>query len=244
MMRLIFCIAIAVGSVGVACGELSLGKLESAAGKRRSLIDSDPNVIYVRELISDEQGVELAIVAPGRVYSTKTGGRSLGTLSKGKVKLIGFDDRACKVQGQGKIGWVKPSILKAKKGNLQELLKTVYEREIEVRRLIAAGEVALGMSRAEVMRVLGEPTKQSLRRTAEGVGGTMEFIEYEEVKHFDSVVDRFTGSVFRRFSHSTQEEKSKTIVEFEDDVVSAIEESESESGGEVKIVRRPIIWVR
>jgi hypothetical protein len=98
------------------------------------------------------------------------------------------------------------------------------------------------MTREEVSRVYGKPTKQSMRRTPEGESGSMEFIEYEEVKHYQPVVNPSTGAVYRRYTHTTQEEKSKVVVEFEENVASAIEESESEEGGAVKIVARPIIY--
>ncbi len=209
--------------------------------KRRSLIDSDPDVVYVADLLPDRL-VELSVTTPTQVYATKRGGRRLGIIEGGKVSLIGFNNRAIKVQGQGKIGWIKPAHVSASKGNIQELMKTVFEREMEVKALIEAGEVALGMNRDEVCRVLGEPTKQSLRRSKEGVSGTMEFIEFEKVDHFSPVFDPFSGTVFRRFTHSTQEEKSKTIIEFEDGVATAIEESEQENERRIRTVTRPIIW--
>ena len=109
--------------------------------------------------------------------------------------------------------------------------------------LIEKGEVALGMSRDEVCQVLGEPTKQTIRRTKEGLSGSMEFTEYEEIRHFQPVVSPNTGRLFRQFTHTTQEEKSKTIVEFENEVVTAIEESEQENGGDVRVVIRPVAWI-
>ena len=221
---------------------LFLNAAEKEQKGRRSLIDSDPEVIYVSDLLTDQE-VKLTVTAPAHVYATKNGGRKLGFLKEGKVKLIGFDDRACKVQGQGKIGWIKPSLLASDKGNIQELLKTVYKREIEVQKLIESGEVALGMSREEVCEVLGEPTKQTLRRTKDGVSGSLEFIESEEVRHFIPISDPYTGAIFQRYTHSTQEEKSKVVVEFEEGVVSAIEESAQKNGGKVKVVVRPVVWI-
>lgn len=216
---------------------------ERRQGGRRSLIDSEPDVIYVADLLPPEDQVELFINEPAQVYATRTGGRKLGVLTGGKVTLIGFDSRACKVQGQGKIGWISPTKLRAAKGNIQELLQTVYNRETEVKRLIEAGEVALGMSREEVCRVLGQPTKQTIRRTKDGINGTLEFTEFEEIDHFQPLIDPFSGVVFRRFTHSTQEEKSKVVVEFEDGVASAIEESEQENGGNIRVVVRPVLWI-
>ena len=213
---------------------------EKRFSPRRSLIDNDPAVVYVANLLPKE--VELAVTESAQVYATKEGGRKLGVISAGKVKLIGFDDRAAKVQGQGKTGWVKPSVLSAKKGNIQELLKTVYTREMEVKKLIDEGEVALGMTREEVCRVLGEPTKKTVRQTKEGTGGTLEFAQFEEIDHFQPIVNFNTGAIFQQFTHTTVEEKSKVTVEFENDVATAIERSDQENGGDVRVVVRPFNW--
>ncbi len=209
---------------------------------RRSLIDSDPQVIYVSDLIPEDREVQLTVNEPAQVYATRTGGRRLGVIKGGAVRLIGFDDRAVKIQGQGKIGWVKPSVLVAEKGNLQELLKTVYSREMEVRELIANGQIALGMTRDEICRVLGQPTKQTIRRTKDGMEGTLEFIETEEIDHFQPLFNPVTGGIFQSFTHTTVEEKFKIVVELEEGVVTAIEESEQENGGDVRVVVRPFIW--
>jgi ABC-type sulfate transport system substrate-binding protein len=40
----------------------------------------------------------------------------------------------------------------------------------------------------------------------------------------------------------TQEEKGKTVIEFEDEVVTAIEESEDRKGGNVRIVVPPVVF--
>lgn len=221
---------------------LQLGADNKSSKARGFGIDTDPNVVYVSEILQNQQ-VELGISEPTHVYATRSGGRKLGALKGGKVRLIGFDDRAAKIQGQGKIGWVKISSLVAEKGNIQELLKTVYSREIEVKELIAHGEIALGMTREEITRVVGKPTKQTLRRTKEGVSGTLEFIEYEEIEHFSPVIDPFTGNLFQRFTHTTEEEKSKLVVELEDGIATAIEESETENGGDVRVVIRPALWI-
>ena len=129
---------ILVGSV------TAFGAERERSGGKRSLIDSDPDVIYVADILPNVKAVELAVAQPAQVYTSKNGGRKLGVIKGGKVKLIGFDDRAVKIQGQGQTGWIKPSLLAAEKGNIQELLKTVYSREIEVKRLIEQGEIALG----------------------------------------------------------------------------------------------------
>ena len=96
---------------------------------------------------------------------------------------------------------------------------------MEVRELVAAGEVAIGMSLDEVAASLGEPTKTKVRQTAKGQSGQWEFIVYEEQKHYQLVRDPLTGALYNQYTHTTLEETSKLVVEFENDVVTAIEES-------------------
>jgi len=51
-----------------------------------------------------------------------------------------------------------------------------------------------------------------------------------------------TGRIFRQYSHTTREEIGKVVIEFENEVVTAIEESENNGGGKVKIVMPPLIF--
>jgi ABC-type sulfate transport system substrate-binding protein len=81
-----------------------------------------------------------------------------------------------------------------------------------------------------------------LRRTKQGQSGKWEYIDYEEVKHYVTRVDPLTGAAYRQLSHVTQEEKGKTVIEFEDEVVTAIEESEDRKGGNVRIVVPPVVF--
>lgn len=228
----------------VAAALLTPVSAEIRKQERRSLIDSEPDVVYTEEFTDDQ--IELLAVEPGTVYATKKGGRKLGVLKVNtKAKLIGFTDRAYKIQGEathaGVSGWVSPKALASKDKDFVENLKKVYERQLEVRELIANHEVAIGMSMDEVAAALGEPTKTKVRRTAKGQSGSWEFIEYEEVDHYQTVRDPYTGALFRRKTHTTREELNKLVVEFEDEVVTAIEETENNDGGRVKIVVPPLV---
>ena len=88
----------------------------------------------------------------------------------------------------------------------------------------------------------GKPTKTNLRKTATGQSGRWEFIEYEDVNNYVTEIDRLTGQAFRRLVSVTRVEKGKTSVEFENDVVSAIEESEDHQGGNVRIIVPPLVF--
>ena len=62
------------------------------------------------------------------------------------------------------------------------------------------------------------------------------------MRHYVTVRDPATGEFFRQLSHVTREEKGKTVVEFEDDVVTAIEQSENHGDGAVRVIVPPVIF--
>jgi hypothetical protein len=229
--------------VVLSAGGVMPGHAEIRKQERRSLIDSEPDVVYTEEFT--DKKIELLAIESGTVYATKKGGRKLGVLKlNSKAKLIGFTERAYKIQGEAThasiSGWVSPKALASKDKDFVENLKKVYERQLEVRELIANHEVAIGMSMGEVGAALGKPTKTKVRRTAKGQSGSWEFIEYEEVDHFQTVRDPYSGNIFRQKTHTTKEELNKLVVEFENDVVTAIEETENNEGGGVKVVVPPL----
>ena len=217
---------------------------ELRKGDRKSLLDSEPDVVYTEEF-TDKQ-IELLAIVESTIYATKKGGRKLGVLKlNSKAKLIGFTDKAYKIQGEAThsmvSGWVSPKALASKDKDFVENLKKVYERQLEVRELIANHEVAIGMSMEEVSAAMGKPTKTKIRRTAKGQSGKWEFIEFEEVDHYQNVRDPYTGSIYRQRTHTTKEELNKLVVEFENDVVTALEETENNDGGKIKIVVPPLV---
>lgn len=210
-----------------------------------SLLNSDPEVVYVEEFT--DKKIELLVVKPGTVYATRKGGRKLGVLKVDtQVTLLGITEKAYKIRGTavhgGVSGWVSPKALGSKDKDFVENFKKVFERTRTVRELIENHEVAIGMSPEEVSAALGRPTKTKVRQTAKGRTGKWEFIHYEEQDHYTYVRDPLTGGVFRQFSHTTREEIGKIVVEFENEVVTAIEESEdNEGGGKVKIINPPLV---
>ena len=98
------------------------------------------------------------------------------------------------------------------------------------------------MTLDEVTLSRGKPTKTSLRKTATGQSGRWDFIEYEDIKNYATEIDRTTGQTYRRLVSVTRVEKGKTGVEFENDVVTAVEESEDHQGGNVRIIVPPVFF--
>lgn len=225
---------------------LSLSGLGGAEPRAKSsLLNSDPDVVYSEEFTEKE--IEFLVARPATIFATKKGGRKLGVLkADSKVTFIGMTEKAYKVRGtatHGKVlGWVSPRFLASKDKDFVANLRKVYARQKLIRELVANHEVAIGMSTEEVSASLGKPTKTKVRQTVKGRTGVWEFIEYEDQDHYQAVRDPVTGRVFRQYSHTTKEEIGKIVVEFENEVVSAIEESENNEGGKVRIVTPPLVF--
>ena len=218
---------------------------QSRKSERKSLLQSDPDVVYLDRFL--EKPYTLKVIKPATVFSDKEGRHRLGTLKPNQtVRLEAVTDKVYRVRGEGThdgiAGWVAPWAFEGKTEDFAEQLRKFYERQIQVQKLIDAKQVAVGMTLKEVSEARGKPTKTSLRKTEKGQSGRWEWIDYDEVKHYVTRVNPVNGAVYRQFSHLTQVEKGKTAVEFEDGVVTAVEESENNEGGSVRIVVPPIVF--
>jgi hypothetical protein len=212
---------------------------------RKSLLDSDPDVVYLERAL--KKPVDLKVIKEAPVFSDKEGRHRLGTLkAEQTVRLEAITDKIYRVRGQGTrdgiAGWVAPWAFSCKDPQFVTHLKELYDRQIQVQALIDAKSVAVGMTLDEVSLSRGKPTKTSVRKTDKGESGRWEFIDYEEIKHYVTRIDPVSGAAYRQYSHTTQIEKSRTAVEFENNVVSAVEESEDNQGGNVRIVVPPLIF--
>lgn len=214
-------------------------------GERKSLLDNDPRVVYLTDM-PDKQ-IELTIIKEAPVFSDADGKNKLGTImANQKVKIEAITDKAYKVRGKGArdgiAGWVGPWAFASKDPQFVENLKKFYARQLEVNKVIAEQDVAMGMTTDEVALSLGQPTKSSLRQTPEGQSGKWEFIDYEEQKNYNMVQNPVTGQVFRQLVSVTQVEKGKRVVEFTNGVVSAIEDSKSRNNENIRIIVPPLVF--
>ncbi len=225
---------------------LSLSCLTHAQIKKEksSLLDSDPNVVYLDQVF--DKPIKLKVIEAYPVFSDKEAQHKLGTLKADQeVEFEAMTDRAYRVRGQGLkhgiAGWVSPKAFTHSDKDFVEKLKKIYERQKTVSEIIKNKGLAIGMTPKEVELSRGKPTKTTMRITQTGESGTWEYINYEEVKHYVTRVDPATGRAFRVLSHVTREETGKTTVEFKDGAISALEEMEDKSGGNTKIIVPPII---
>ena len=206
----------------------------------------EKGVVYVEEFAP--KGIKLKVEKPGWVYSTKQGGRKRGSLKVGiEVELVSFSEKAYFVRGKrdngiGVSGWVSPASFSSKDPKFVEKLKQVHARQLLVRALIEKKEVAIGMTPEEVSKIHTRPTKTKVKRTAKGQTTIWEFIKYETVSHFNTVRDPYTGQIFRQLTHTTNEEKSKVVIEFENGFASSIEISKNNGPGNPTTVGAPVIF--
>jgi hypothetical protein len=215
---------------------------QTKRGERKSLLDNDPRVVYLTDM-PDKQ-IELMIIKEAPVFSDVDGKNKLGTIQANqKVKIEAITDKAYKVRGKGTrdgiAGWVGPWAFASKDPQFVENLKKFYTRQLEVNKIIAENDVAMGMTTDEVALSLGQPTRSTVRQTAEGKSGAWEFIQYEEQKNYTTVRDPVTGNIYRQLVSVTQVAKSKRVVEFTNGVVSAVEDSE---GRRPAVVVLPIVF--
>ena len=213
--------------------------------ERKSLLDSEPGVVYLERILGKPLDLKVEKEAP--VFSDTEGKHRLGTLMAGQtVKLEAITEKIYRVRGQGThggiAGWVAPWALSSKDPQFVAHLKEFYDRQIQVQAFIDAKQVAVGMTLDEVSQARGKPTKTSVRKTEEGETGRWEYITYEQVKHYITRIDPSSGQTYRQLSHIEQVEKGRTNVEFEDGIVNAVEESEDHQGGNVRIVVPPLVF--
>lgn len=213
--------------------------------ERKSLLDSDPTVVYLDQTL--KKSIDLQVVKDAPVFSDKEGKQRLGILKGNQtVRLEAITDKIYRVRGQGTrdgiAGWAAPWAFSSTDPEFVAHLKSLYDRQIQIQNLIAKNQVAIGMTLEEVTLSKGKPTKTTTRKTATGESGRWDFIEYEDVKNYVTEVDRATGNTYRRLVSVTRVEKSKSFVEFENDVVTALEESEDHQAAKSRIVVPPLIF--
>lgn len=213
---------------------------------RKSLLNSEPDVIYLSDILAEP--IKLKVIKEAPVFSDKEGKHRLGFLKVNQsVDLEGMTDKAYRVRGMGRTnngiaGWVAPWAFSHPQEDFVAKLKQLYERQIAVNMIIAEEGVAVGMTLAEVEKSRGKPTKTSVRRTAKGETGSWEYIDYDEVKHYVTRIDPVSRQAFRQLSHVTREETGKTSIEFENGLVTAVQETEDQGAGNVRIIVPPLVF--
>jgi len=210
---------------------------------RKSDLVKEDGAVYMQELLEEE--IEITITKEAPAYTNLTGQRWIGTM-KGNQKgvLLAVSDKAYRVRGraqQGQIaGWISKAAVSGLNKDFDENVKKYFERHQIVSQLISNNQVALGMTVSEVCQSIGDPNQRSSKVTKEGRTDTLEFVTYDRIPQTSIARDQF-GRPFQTTTY-IQVETGRVTIEFEQDMVSSIAESEGTDFGQggVKIVPPPI----
>ncbi len=134
-----------------------------------------------------------------------------------------------------------PKYLGALKPDFLANLKKAAQRQEDVKALIARKEVAINMTPEEVTASLGKAGKTTSRLDATGQHEVWEYVKYEEIPAAGEQRLRPPGQ-YRLVHHLRQSPLGENIHHFENNVVTAIEQSEGNlaKDSQVKILATPI----
>ena len=206
----------------------------------------EPGATYVGDF--GVNTVRLFVLSDATVYSLINQGRYLGVIAKGRtVELIAVSEKGLRVRGnaqQGQVsGWVDAATVTPLKPEFIESLRANAKRKVEVDALIAKNEVGLNMTLEEVTASLGKAQKKTSKLNAGGRNDVWEFVRYTRVPQETTGYDR-EGHLTRSVVW-VKVPSGKLIVTFENNLVSALEQSEgtTEVQAPVRIIPAPILVV-
>lgn len=205
-----------------------------------SNLTREKDALYLEDML--KKPIRLKVKSDAVVYNNLVAERRLGVIPAGTVvNVIAVNERALRVRGKAEhadvSGWVGKAFLEELDPRVTENLTKMLERQKLVEELIHKKIVALGMTSAEVERVLGPPSKRTSRVDKGGQFEVYDYIAYKLVPQQVAQRDQ-TGQIFYTLVN-TKVETGRRSVTFENHIVSAIEESE-QKGGRSSVVPFPI----
>ena len=205
----------------------------------------EAGVFYLEDFLT--QPFRLRVLGATAIFFNSDQARFLGTLRAGQaveVQAVSENGTLARVRGQagqGQVaGWVDARSLTPINPAFLKSLHRSAERRERVKALVAANEVALGMTPNEVTASLGAPPKRSSRTDANGISERWEYIRYQSVPRQVSGVDNY-GRLITSVVYEKVPVGSFGVV-FTNGSVSAIEQSEGNlaAAAQVKIVPPPV----
>lgn len=195
--------------------------------RTKSDLVQEEGAIYLEVMLDKELPIRVSQSAA--IYSSLKGDRWLGnTLPNQNAVLLAVSDKAYRIRAKAKqgqvAGWVSKSAVEGLPEGFEASLREFHERYLIVSELIENQQVALGMSVAEVIASIGPPDKRQSKVTNEGRVDSLEYISYERVPQTVTSID-----AFGRPAATTQYievESGRVEIEFANDTVTAISESE------------------
>lgn len=220
--------------------------LSAQTAKRpSSRLAVEPGTIHVEDILP--KAVFMKVMQDSPIYVSSKLDRAIGSMAPGTiVKLVGMSDTAFRVRGKARhgdtSGWLPTAAVAHPDPNLVTNLKKLHERQIKVEELIAAHQIALGMTSEEVAASMGKPTRKSSKLSATGKEEKLEYVIYERVPQYTTSVDAF-GRPFQTVTY-IKVETGSLAVNLKDNVVDTIEEMKGNplGGGSVKIIPGPMVF--
>lgn len=212
-------------------GEAQLRRPGFATIKHQDRTKSDlvkeEGAIYLEGMVDQELPVRVIQSAP--IYSTLQGVRWLGnTLPQQDAVLLAVSDKAYRIRAKAKqgqvAGWVSKSAIEGLPEDFETHLREYHERYLIVSELIDNQQVALGMTVAEVILSIGPPDKRQSKTTESGRVDSLEYISYQRVPQTVMTIDSFGRPAAA--TQYLEVESGRLQVEFSNDTVTAISESE------------------
>lgn len=216
-----------------------------AAGHGSGQLAPEPGTFSVEDVIPTAIQLQVAHEAP--IYYQSSMDRVLGSMAPGTiVRLVAMSDKGdYRVRGRARhgdvAGWMRRADVISKDPNLAANLKKTWDRHEQVSALIAAKQVALGMTLDEVQQSLGKPDKKSSKVTVDGRSDTLEYVMYETVPQVTTRQDVF-GNLFNE-TIFVKVPTGRLSVTLKDSVTTEIEEVEGNplGAGGIRLVPGPIL---
>lgn len=210
-----------------------------------SKLVKEDGAIYLEEMLVNE--IFGKTTKPAAIYSSLQADRWLGNLIPGKkAVLLAVSDKAYRVRAQAKqgqvAGWVSKAAIDGFPEGFEENLRKFHARWVVVKELIDNHQVALGMTVEEVTLSIGPPDKRSSKISGEGRTDVLEYISYQRVPQQVPAYDSFGRPITT--TQYVEVESGRVTVEFVDDMVASISETEgidlAQNGG-YPTVPRPVV---
>lgn len=214
------------GEVGAQLRRPGIVKVDREDRTKSELVQEE-GAIYLEGMVEGEVLVRVTTSAP--VYANLKGERWMGNLvPEQNAVLLAVGEKAYRVRGraqQGQVaGWISKAAVTGLPEEFEENLRQYHERYLIVSELIENHQIALGMTMAEVMASLGPPDKRNSRLTNEGRSDSLEFVSYKRVPQTTTSLNGLGQPV--SVTSYVEVESGRVVVEFSDDVVTTISESE------------------
>ncbi|MDD5200837.1 MAG: hypothetical protein PHC88_13650 [Terrimicrobiaceae bacterium] len=205
----------------------------------------EPGAIYLSDF--EAKPMKLKLLQPAPAYFDFAGSRYVGTLRAPQlVEVQAIADQAYRVRGnaqQGQVlGWVDPKYLQPIAPEVLTALRKSEERRKTVAALIAANQLAIGMTPTEVELSIGKPQKRSSSESKEkSPEQVWDYVKYATIPQNTTVAG--PGGAVSVVTTYVKTPVGRLTVTFKEGVVQSLDQSEGTilSGNQTTIVAPPIL---